>query len=57
VQAQASNHPKLQESRAAGVSVTEKGEARPCQVRIKETSASEPVLRCRKIANGVETGD
>jgi hypothetical protein len=57
VQAQASNHPKLQGLRASVVSVTGKGEARPCQVRIKETSASEPLLRCRKIAKVVETGD
>jgi hypothetical protein len=28
----------------------------PCQVRIKETNASEPLRKCRKRRNDVETG-
>ena len=30
------------------VSVVGKGRARPCQVRVKETNASEPQMTCRK---------
>ena len=29
---------------------------RPCQVRIKEMSASESLMRCRNIRDGVKTG-
>jgi hypothetical protein len=38
------------------VSVEEKAWQRLCQVRIKEMSASEPLMRCRKIRDGVKTG-
>ena len=38
------------------VSVEEKAWQRPCQVRIKEMSASEPLMRCRNIRDGVKTG-
>jgi hypothetical protein len=37
------------------VSVSAKGKARPCQVRAKETSASEPLMNCRKRRNDVKT--
>ena len=29
---------------------------RPCQVRFRETSASEPLMRCQKLVDGVKTG-
>ncbi len=38
------------------VSVEEKAWQRPCQVWIKEMSASEPLMRCRNIGDGVITG-
>ncbi len=38
------------------VSVKEKAWQRPCQVWIKEMSASEPLMRCRKIRDDVKTG-
>ena len=56
VQAEASNHPLLLPLREVVVSELGKGRARPCQVRIRETNASEPPMRCRKRRNGVETG-
>ena len=34
----------------------EKAQQRLCQVGIKETSASEPLMRCRKSKDGVKTG-
>jgi len=37
------------------VSETGKGRARLCQVRIEETSASEPLMNCRKRNEDVET--
>ena len=43
----ASNHLKLRWSRAMVVGVKEKAGQRPCQVRIREASASELLLRCR----------
>ena len=56
LQEQASNHLKLLWSKALVVSVKEKAWQRPCQVRIKEMSASEPLMRCRNIRDGVKTG-
>src|SRR5512139_4089650 len=56
LQEQASNHLKLLWSRARVVSVEGKGRARPCQVRIKETNASEPLMTYRKQIGGVKTG-
>ena len=38
------------------VSVEEKAGRRPCQVRFRETSASEPLMRCRKVRDGIKTG-
>jgi len=38
------------------VSVEEKAWQRLCQVRIKEMSVSEPLMRCRNIRDGVKTG-
>jgi len=38
------------------VSVKVKGTATLCQVRTKETSVSEPLMRCRKDKDGVKTG-
>jgi RNA-directed DNA polymerase len=56
LQEQASNHHKLQGSRAPVVSVVGKGRKKTDQVRTKETSASEPLLTCRKRRDGVKTG-
>jgi hypothetical protein len=56
VQAQAPNHLKLRWSKANVVSVQEKARRRSCQVRVKETNASEPPMTCRKRRNGVKTG-
>ena len=56
LQEQASNHLELRGSKARVVSVGEKGRARPCQVRAKETSASEPSMTCRKRRDDVKTG-
>ena len=50
LQEQASNHLKLLWSKAMVVSVEEKSWHRPWQVWIKETSASEPLMRCRKFS-------
>jgi len=52
----ASNHLKLHWSRAIVVSVKEKAWQRPCQVRIREASASELLLRCRNEMDDVRTG-
>jgi len=38
------------------VSVEGKGPARRDQVRFRETSVSEPLMRCRKQKDDVETG-
>ena len=56
VQAEASNHPLLLPLREVVVSEMGKGRARPCQVRIRETNASEPLMTCRNVQIGVETG-
>jgi len=37
------------------VSEIGKGRARPCQVRVEETSASDPLMNCRKRRNDAET--
>jgi hypothetical protein len=37
------------------VSETGKGRARPCQVRVEETSESEPPMNCRKRRDDVKT--
>ena len=55
LQEQASNRLKLHWSRAIVVSVKEKGRARSCQVRIKETNKSEPLITCRKRKGDVKT--
>ncbi len=55
VQAQVPNHLKLRWSRARVVSVQEKAR-RTRQVRVKETSGSEPLMTCRKGRDGVKTG-
>ena len=57
MQEQAPNHRKLRWLRARVVSVTEKAQQRLCQVRFKETSASEPLMRCRKYKDDVNTGE
>jgi hypothetical protein len=49
LQEQASNRLKLLWSKAMVVSVEEKSWHRLWQVWIKETSASEPLMRCRKL--------
>jgi hypothetical protein len=51
----ASNHLKRLWSNARVVSVKEKAQQRLCQVRFKETSASEPLMRCRKYMDDVKT--
>jgi len=56
LQEQASNHLKLLWPKVMVVSVEEKAGRRPCQVRIKEMSESEPLMRCRNIRDGVKTG-
>jgi hypothetical protein len=56
MQVQAPNRPELLWSRAMVVSVVGKGAARPRQVRIMKTNASEPPMTCRKRRNDVETG-
>ena len=56
MQEQASNYLKLLRLRAMVVSVVGKGAIRSCQVRFRETSASEPLTRCRKQLGGVKTG-
>ncbi len=56
LQEQAANHLELRLLRAGVVSVEEKaGVTR--QVWIEETSASEPLMRCRKRRDDVETGE
>jgi len=56
LQEQAPNHLKLHGLRAFVVSVDGKGMTRSCQVRFRETSASEPLMRCRKQKDDVKTG-
>lgn len=56
VQAEASNHPLLLRLRDVVVSELGKGRARPSQVRIVESNASEPLMKCRKRRKDVKTG-
>lgn len=56
VRAQASNRHKLRLSRVAVVSVVGKGGGIRRQVGNKETNASEPLMTCRNVQVGVETG-
>ena len=49
LQEQASKHLKLHWSRAIVVSVEEKACHEVCQLRIRETSTSELLMRCRKL--------
>jgi len=53
---QASNHLKLLWSKAMVVSVKEKSRLRLWQVRIREMSASESLMRRRNVLDGVKTG-
>jgi hypothetical protein len=55
IQVQASNHRLRLRSRGVVVSETGKGWARPGQVRIVESNASEPLMTCRKRRDDVET--
>jgi len=55
VQARVPNHLKLRWSRAKVVSVQEEAR-RTRQVRVKETSAGEPLMTCRKRRDDVKTG-
>ena len=50
LQEQASNRLKLRGLRVLVVSVDGKGGARLRQVRIEETNASEPLMKCRKVS-------
>ena len=56
MQEQASNHLRLLWPKAMVVSVKEKSRLRLWQVRIREASVSEPLMRCRKLEDGVKTG-
>lgn len=56
LQGQAPNRLRLLRSRALVVSAAGKGVARPRQVRVRKTNASEPLKTCRKRRNDVETG-
>jgi len=48
-QAKTSNHPELRRLRAGVVSVMGKRQRYLCQVRICETNASEPSIKCREL--------
>ena len=56
LQEQASNRHELHWLRANVVNVAGKGGARLRQVRFKEMNESEPLMTCRNVLNGVETG-
>jgi hypothetical protein len=56
LQEQASNRHELHRSRADVVNVDGKGGAGLRQVRFKETNGSEPLMTCRNVLDGVETG-
>jgi hypothetical protein len=56
LQEQASNRHELHWSRAIVVNVDGKGGAGLRQVRFKETNGSEPLMTCRNVLDGVETG-
>jgi hypothetical protein len=55
-QESAPNHRELLSLRAMVVSVAEKAGVRSRQVRSRETSESEPSMKCRKRMDGVKTG-
>jgi hypothetical protein len=55
VQAEASNYPLRLRLRGVVVSELGNGWARPGQVRIAESNASEPLMTCRKRRNDVKT--
>ncbi len=56
LQERASNRHELHWSRAIVVNVDGKGGAGLRQVGIKETNASKPLMTCRNVPDGVETG-
>src|ERR1700737_2561753 len=56
LQEQASNRHELHWSRAIVVNVEGKGGAGLRQVRFKETNESKPLMTCRNVLDGVETG-
>ena len=56
LQGQVSNHLGLLRERTVVVSAKEQGAARPRQVRIGKTNASEPSKKCRKRSDDVKTG-
>ena len=56
LQEQASNRLKLHWLSASVVSVKEKARRGLCQVSIKETRESDPLLKCRKRRDDVKTG-
>jgi hypothetical protein len=56
LQDQASNHLQLREARTPVVSVSGKGGPRARQVWVKKTTASEPLMTCRKRRDDVKTG-
>jgi putative transposase len=56
LQEQASNRHELHWSRAIVVNVDGKGGAGLRQVRFKETTESKPLMTCRNVLDGVETG-
>ena len=56
LQEQASNRHELHWSRAIVVNVDGKGGAGLRQVRFKETNESKPLMTCRNVLDGVETG-
>ncbi len=56
MQEQASNHLKLLWSKAMVVSVKEKSQLGLWQVRIREMSVSEPLMRRRNELDGAKTG-
>ena len=56
LQEQTSNRHELHWSRAIVVNVDGKGGAGLRQVRFKETNESKPLMTCRNVLEGVETG-
>ena len=56
LQGEASNRPLLLRLRDVVVSELGKGRVRLCQVRTEKSNASEPLMKCRKRSNDVETG-
>jgi hypothetical protein len=56
LQEQAPNHLKLRWLRAMVVTVKENHGKRLWQVRFRETSNREPLMRCRNTIDDIETG-